>query len=53
MKTDHLEDPSIDERILGRILRQWNEGAWNCTDLAQNRNRSWASINLVMNLQVP
>jgi hypothetical protein len=30
METDHLEDPSIDERIiLGWILRLWNAGAWN------------------------
>jgi hypothetical protein len=53
-ETAHLEDPSIDERIILRwILRQWNEEAWNWNHLAQNRNRSWASINVVMNLWVP
>jgi len=51
---DHLEDPGIDGRIILRwIFRKWAGRAMNCIDLAQDRDRWWALVNLVMNLQVP
>jgi len=44
---DHLEDPGMDERIVLKwIYKKW-------TDLAQNRDRWWAVVSLVMNLWVP
>ena len=50
---DHLEDPSID----GRIILSWNSrklhgGAWTGL-MAQDRDSWWYLLNVVMNLQVP
>jgi hypothetical protein len=44
---DHLEDPSVDGR-------KWDggRGCLNWTDLAQNRDRWQALVNVVINLQV-
>jgi hypothetical protein len=49
---DNLGDPGIDGRIILRwIFRKWVYGLW--IDLAQDRDRWWALVNAVMNLQVP
>jgi hypothetical protein len=53
-RRDHLEDPGIDGRIILRwIFRKWAGRGMNCIDLAQDRDRWWALVNSVMNLQVP
>jgi hypothetical protein len=50
---DHLGDPGID----GRIILKWIFNKWGgCMDgieLAQDRDRSQALVNAVMNLRVP
>jgi len=52
-KTDHLEDPGIDGRIMLRwIFRRWDRGI-DWIDLAQKRDRWQALVNAIMNLQVP
>jgi hypothetical protein len=45
---DHLEYPGAD----GRIILKW-DGGMDWFDLAENRDRWWALVNVVMNLQVP
>jgi hypothetical protein len=49
-KGDHMENPGI---ILKLIYKNWDGGGgggidWN--DLAQDRDRWWALVNVVMNL---
>jgi len=47
-----LEDPDIDERIILRwFFRKWDGGEW--TDLAQDRDRRQALVDVVLNLWVP
>ena len=47
---DHLEDTGIDGRIILRWV--WGGGmGWN--QLAQDRDKWWAILNVVMNLRVP
>jgi hypothetical protein len=49
-----LGDPGIDGRlILGWIFRKWDVGDMGWIDLAQDRDRWWAFVNVVMNLWVP
>ena len=47
-KGDHLEDPGLDRRI----FRKW-DGGMDSIDMAQNRDRWQALVNVVMNLHVP
>jgi hypothetical protein len=50
----HWEDPSIDGRIMLRqIFRKWNVGSMDWIELAQDRDRWWTLVNVVMNLRVP
>jgi len=50
---DLLEDPGVYGRIILRwIFRKWN-GGMNSIDLAQDRDRCGAIVNVVMNLRVP
>ena len=50
---DHLEDPSVD----GRIIVKWNfrklEGGMDWIDLDQNQDGWRALVNAVMKLRVP
>jgi hypothetical protein len=47
-----MENPGVDGRkILRRIFRKWDVGAW--IDLAQARDRWRALVRMVMNLWVP
>jgi hypothetical protein len=52
-EADHLGDPGVDERIILKwILKQW-DGGMDWIELPQDRDRWWAVVNAVMNLQVP
>jgi hypothetical protein len=50
-----LEDPGIDgEIILKWIFKKWDgAGGMDWIDMAQDRNRWRALVNVVMNLRVP
>jgi len=51
---DHLGDPGIDGGIILRwIFRKWDVGGMGWIELAQDRDRWWALVNVVMNLWVP
>jgi hypothetical protein len=48
---DHLKDSGIDGRIILKWhFRKW-EGGLDWIDLAQDRDRWWSVVNVVMNLQ--
>ena len=50
---DHLKDPGVDGRIILKwVFEKW-DGGIDWIDLAQNRDRWQAIVNVVMNLQVP
>ena len=51
---DHLEDASIDEKIILKLILRNGilGGAMDWIYLAQNRDRWWALVDAVMNLQV-
>ena len=50
---DHLGDPGIDGRITLRwIFRKW-DGGMDWIKLAQDRDRWWKLVNVVMNLWGP
>jgi hypothetical protein len=52
-KRDHMGDTDIDGRtILRWMLRKW-DGVMDWIDLAQDRDRRRALVNVVMNLHVP
>jgi hypothetical protein len=52
-KKDHLEDPDIGGKtLLKHIVKYWNEGLY-LIDLAQNRDKLWALVRAVLNIQVP
>jgi hypothetical protein len=52
-KTDNFKDQGIDERtILGWIFKKWDGGIY-WIDLAQDRDRWQAVVNVVINLQFP
>jgi hypothetical protein len=52
-EVDHLGDPGIDGRItLKRIFKKW-DGGMDWIELAQDRDRWRALVNVVMNLRVP
>jgi hypothetical protein len=47
---DHWGDPDIDGRIpLGWIFGKWNEGGMDWIELAQDRDRRRALVDVVMN----
>jgi len=49
-----LEDTGLDGRIMLRwIFRKWGFVGMDWIELAQDRDRWWASVNAVMNLRVP
>jgi hypothetical protein len=51
-KRDHLEDSRVSERIiLKSILKMWN-GGMDWIDLAQDRGRRRALVNVGINLGV-
>ena len=51
---DHLGDLGVDGRIiLGQIFRKLDVGGMDWIELAQDRDRWRALVNVVMNLWVP
>jgi hypothetical protein len=49
-----LGDPGIDGRIIIRwILRNLDVGSMDWIELAQDRDRWWALVNVVMNFRAP
>jgi hypothetical protein len=49
-----LEDPGLDGRIILKwIFERLDGNGPDWIDLAQDRSRWWALVNMVMNLQVP
>jgi hypothetical protein len=49
---DHLRDPSVDERIILKCTWKW-DGGMNWIELAQDRDRWRAVVNVIMNLRIP
>jgi hypothetical protein len=50
---DRLENLHLEERIILKLIfRMWDRGMERI-DLAQDRDRLWALVNVVMNLRVP
>jgi hypothetical protein len=50
---DHLKDPGVDVRIILKwIFKKWN-GDMDWIDLAQDRDRWRALVNVLMNTRVP
>jgi hypothetical protein len=48
-----LKDPGVDGRINAEMdLREVEWGDMNWIDLAQDRDRRWAVVSAIMNLQV-
>ena len=51
---DHLREPGVDGRIILRwTLRKWDVRGMDGIELTQDRDRRWALVNAVMNIQVP
>ena len=49
---DHLEDPGVG-RIILICIQEVGSGGIDWIDMAQDRDRWWAFVNVVMNLRVP
>jgi hypothetical protein len=53
-RKDHLEDPGVDGIIILRwIVRRWDCGVMEWTELAEDRDRWRAVVNAGMNCRVP
>ena len=50
---DHLEDLSIDGRIILKRIPKTGWRGMDCIDLVQNRDWWWALLNEVLNFWVP
>jgi len=50
---DHLENPGLDGRIIIRWIFKCGCGGWDWIELAQDRDRWRALVNVVMNLRIP
>jgi hypothetical protein len=52
--SDHLDDPDVDGRIILRwIFRKWKVGGVDWIELAQDREKWRAPVNVVLKLRVP
>jgi hypothetical protein len=52
-KRDHLENPDMDGRIILELIFKTCDVGMDWIALAQNRDRWWAYVNVLMNLRVP
>jgi hypothetical protein len=50
---DHWGDPGVDGRIILRWMFKVGYGGMDWIELAKDRDRCRALVNVVMNLQVP
>ena len=50
---DHLENPGVDGRVILRWIFRKYDGGMDRIDLAQDSDRWWAFVNVVMNHQIP
>jgi hypothetical protein len=50
---DHLSDPGIDGRIILKWIFKQGDGGMDWIELAQDRDRWQALVNVLMNLWVP
>jgi hypothetical protein len=51
---DHLEDPGVGGRVILRwMFRKWKGGCMDWIDVAQDRDRLRALVNVVMKLRFP
>jgi hypothetical protein len=51
---DHWRDPGVDRRIILKwIFRKWDVGSTDWIELAQDRDRWRALVNMAINLRVP
>jgi hypothetical protein len=49
-----LKDPGVDGRIILKwIFKKWDAGGMDWIDMAQDSDRWWDLVNVVMNLRVP
>jgi hypothetical protein len=49
-----LEDPGVDGKMIFKLIfKKWDGGGMDWIDMAQDRDRWWAVVSAVMNLQVP
>jgi len=49
---EHLEDLDMDGRITLKWIFKKRDGSMKCIDLAQERDRWWALVNVVMDYLV-
>jgi hypothetical protein len=49
----HWEDPGKNERMILKFIFEKRGGGMDWIDLVHDRERWWALVNAVMNLQVP
>jgi hypothetical protein len=51
---DHFGDPGVEGRIILRLIfRKWDVGCMDWIEVAQDRDRWRALVNVVINLRVP
>ena len=49
-----MREPGVDGRIILRwTFRKWDVRGMDGIELTQDRDRRWALVNAVMNIQVP
>jgi hypothetical protein len=52
-EVNHLEDRGVNGRIILKRIFEKRDGGMDWMDLAQNRDRRCANVNVAMNFRVP